>query len=74
MAGIREAGGDRDGALDLLNQAAGVYDGDFSPKCGGRSGLAGAGVGRAGAQSVNNRRAAVHRAEELDLLSRTPNR
>src|SRR5450631_3541031 len=31
MARIREAEGDLDGALDLLNEAERVYDGDFSP-------------------------------------------
>jgi len=31
MARIREAEGDLDGALDLLNDAERVYDGDFSP-------------------------------------------
>jgi len=31
MARIREAEGDPDGALDLLNEAQRVYDGDFSP-------------------------------------------
>ncbi|MCJ7548689.1 MAG: LuxR C-terminal-related transcriptional regulator, partial [Anaerolineae bacterium] len=31
MARIREAQGDPDGALDLLDQAARLYDGDFSP-------------------------------------------
>jgi LuxR family maltose regulon positive regulatory protein len=31
MARIRQAEGDLDGALDLLNEAERVYDGDFSP-------------------------------------------
>jgi len=31
MARIREAEGDLDGALDLLNEAEQLYDGDFSP-------------------------------------------
>lgn len=31
MAGVREAGGDLEGALDLLDEAQRVYVGDFSP-------------------------------------------
>jgi LuxR family maltose regulon positive regulatory protein len=31
MAGIKEAEGDQDGALDLLNEAERVYEGDFFP-------------------------------------------
>ena len=48
MARIREAEGDLDGALDLLNEAERVYDGDFSPNVRPVPALR-ARVGRAGA-------------------------
>ena len=49
MARIREAEGDLDGALDLLDEAERLYVGDFSPERAADPGDEGAGVDRAGA-------------------------
>ena len=48
MARIREAQGDLDGALDLLDEAERLYVSDFVPECASRRGVEDAGVGRAG--------------------------
>ena len=48
MARIREAEGDLDGALDLLDEAERLYVGDFSPERPAGPGDAGTGAGRAG--------------------------
>ena len=48
MARIREAQGDLDGALDLLDEAERLYVRDFFPNVRPVAGTEGAGVGRAG--------------------------
>ena len=48
MARVREAEGDLDGALDLLDEAERLYVGDFFPERAPRRGVEGTGVGRAG--------------------------
>ena len=48
MARIREAQGDLDGALDLLDEAERLYVRDFFPQCASGRGVEGTRVGRAG--------------------------
>ena len=48
MARIREAEGDLDGALDLLDEAERLYVERLLPECAAGRGVEGAGVGRAG--------------------------
>ena len=47
MARVREAEGDLDGALDLLNEAERLYVSDLFPRCSTHPRVAGPGVGRA---------------------------
>ena len=51
MAGVREAEGDLAGALGLLEEALGVYMGDFSPKRAADPGAAGTRAGGAGSRA-----------------------
>ena len=48
MARIRQAEGDLDGALDLLNEAERVYRGRLLPECAAGPGVEGQGLDRAG--------------------------
>ena len=48
MARVREAEGDLDGALDLLDEAERLYVGDFFPNVRPVPAVEGTGAGRAG--------------------------
>ena len=74
MARIREAEGDLDGALDLLDEAERLYVGDFFPDVRPIAALTGAGVGRAGQarprRSAGRASGACRVEDDLELPAR----